>query len=62
MHLSEVRQFLSPNAPVLRRLTVTGLELWNDVKIVRNKRMYYPYYLDVFESILEQEARIALSL
>ncbi|SCI87831.1 HTH-type transcriptional activator CmpR [uncultured Flavonifractor sp.] len=62
MHLSEVRQFLSPNAPVLRRLTVTGLELWNDVKIVRNKRMYHPHYLDVFESILEQEARIALSL
>ena len=62
MHLSEVQQFLSPTAPVLRRLSVTGLELWNDVKIVRNKRMYHPHYLDVFESILEQEARIALSL
>ena len=62
MHLSEVQQLLSSNAPVLRRLSVAGLELWNDVKIVRNKRMHRPHYLEVFEAILAQEAQTALLL
>ena len=62
MHLSEVPQFLPPVSPTLRRLTVEGLELWNDLKVIRNRRMYHPRYLDVFASILEREARAALLL
>ena len=62
MHLSEAQRFSSPDDHSLRRLFVEGLELWNDLKIIRNKRMYHPHYLEVFESILEQEARSALLL
>ena len=61
MHLSQVQQFLPPNA-ALRRLSVEGLELWNDLKMIGNRRMYRPRYLEVFESILEREARAALLL
>ena len=62
MHLSEVPQFLPPVSPTLRRLTVEGLELWNDLKVIQNRRMYHPRYLDVFASILEREARAGLLL
>ena len=62
MHLSEVQQPSHLMRLFCAAFSVAGLELWNDVKIVRNKRMHRPHYLEVFEAILAQEAQTALLL
>lgn len=57
MHLREARNWSGPD---LRRLTVEGLELQNELRVVRHRRMYHPRYLDLFETILAGEAKNSL--
>lgn len=60
MHLRDVRHLLEGPEPILRRLYVPDLDVRNELKLVTNRRMYHPRYLDVFAGILEEEARRAL--
>lgn len=60
MHLRDVRHLLEGPEPILRRLYVPDLDVRNKLKLVTNRRMYHPRYLDVFAGILEEEARRAL--
>lgn len=60
MHLRDVRHLLEGPEPILRRLYVPDLDMRNELKLVTNRRMYHPRYLDVFAGILEEEARRAL--
>lgn len=61
MHLRDVRHLLEGPEPILRRLYVPDLDMRNELKLVTNRRMYHPRYLDVFAGILEEEARRAYS-
>lgn len=58
MHLRDVRHLLEGPEPILRRLYVPDLDVRNELKLVTNRRMYHPRYLDVFAGILEEGAAL----
>ncbi len=54
MHLRDVRHLLEGPEPILRRPYVPDLDMRNELKLVTNRRMYHPRYLDVFAGILRR--------